>query len=390
MTGAAWLLTPSGQRASGEFVDDVLVLRAAEKNLLARLSSAGKFPRQRVEVLRGTDLERDVNELYYRRGWTDGLPIVAPTLERVDAALIGVTLSRDTVLAELEPLRGQASVEKIVANAVMAGCVPAQIPVVLAAVQAIAEPSFNLRGVQTTDENVAPALIFSGPDAAALEINAGFGCLGPGWRGSAAIARALRFVMSNIGGGWPAAVSLAGLAQPARYALCFAEDELASPWPSLRAEYGYSADVNVLTVMRAESVCNVTGGLAELASVMGSAASAFSMAYGGHVAVIISPYTARALAAQGCSKTDVKKWLHQHGRVAREQFEQFWLRRETIEKSSWPEWLTRTVAPASLPIVEHPDDITVIVAGGDLAIAQHAYLPTWGFPACRIHQLVER
>ena len=384
-----WLLTPSGRRASGDYIDDTLCQRAAERGMLGRLSRAGDFPRQRIEVLRSSNPSVEVSELYYRRGWTDGLPIIAPTLERVDEALEAVTINRNDVIAELDPLKGIALVEQVAANAVMAGCRPEHLPVVIAAVRAIAKPQFNLRGVQTTDENVAPVLIISGPCVRTLEVNDGFGALGPGWRGSASIGRAVRLVMNNIGGGWPGAVSVAGLGQPARYTLCFSEDEAHSPWPSLREEYGFTASDSVLTVLRAETVINVTGGLPEVASVMGSAASAFSMAYGGRVTVILSPHTAMDLARRGMTKCDVKQWLHVNGRVEPTKFESFWLKRETIDASRWPTWLTSTPHGAPLPIVEHADDITLVVAGGALPIAQHAYLPTWGFPACRIHELIE-
>ena len=383
-----WLLLPAGQRAGGDFIDDTLRLRAQERGMTARLHRAGDFPRQRVEVVRGPDSVATVNELYYRRGWTDGLPIVPPTLSRVDAALEGIAPARETSLGELEPLKGLATVEKVAANAVMAGCQPEHLPIVLAAVQAIADPQFNLRGVQTTDENATPVLILSGPRAGALEVNDGFGALGPGWRGSAAIGRAVRFVMNNIGGGWPGAVSVAGLGQPARYTLCFAENETQSPWPPLRVEYGFDPHDTVLTVLRGETVVNVTGGIEEVASVMGSAASAFSMAYGGKVGVILSPFTACSLAERGFSKDDVKSWLHEHGRVPNDQFQTFWLKRETIEESRWPTWLTRIAPGEPLPVLEDPDDITLIVAGGNLPIAQQAYLPTWGFPACRIHRVI--
>ena len=382
-----WLLTPAGQRLSGEFIDDTLKVRAGERGMLDRLNLAGDFPRQRVEVVRGTDPETDVRERYYRRGWTDGLPVVAPTLERVDALLEHTTLGRHEVLGELDPLKGVATAEKVAANAVMAGCDPQHFALVVAAVRAIADPAFNLRGVQTTDENVAPVLVLSGPDAKRLEVNDTFGALGPGWRGSATVGRALRLVMNNIGGGWPGAVSVAGLGQPARYSLCFAENEANSPWEPLRVEHGFDTSQTVLTVYRAETVINVTGGLEEVASVMGSAASAFSMAYGGKVVVVISPFTARALAERGLSKADVKRFLHERGRVPAADFETFWLR-QTIEASRWPDWLTAGSADGLLPVLQSPDDISVVVAGGDLAIAQQAYLPTWGFPACRVHQVV--
>mgnify|MGYP003693898807 CR=1 FL=1 len=114
------------------------------------------------------------------RGWTDGLPIIPPTLARVEAMCATTARAPSEVLGEVEPLRGEATVEKIAANAVMAGCRPDYFPVVLAAVEAVLDPAFNMRGVQTTDENVAPLLIVSGPLAARLGINAGFGALGLG------------------------------------------------------------------------------------------------------------------------------------------------------------------------------------------------------------------
>ena len=216
---ALWVVLPTGQRASGEWIDDTLRQRAEEAGLLARTPLAGKFPRHRVEVIRAADPVDEVNALFEARGWTDGLPITPPTLPRVEAMCATTVRAPSEVLGEVEPLRGEATVEKIAANAVMAGCRPEHFPVVLAALEAMLDPAFNMRGVQTTDENVAPLLIVSGPLAARLGLNAGFGALGPGWRANAAIGRAVRLVMLNLGGGWPGAVSLAGLGQPGRLSL---------------------------------------------------------------------------------------------------------------------------------------------------------------------------
>ena len=201
-------------------------------------------------------------------------------------------LERHASLGEMEPLGGVATVEKVAANAVMAGCRPEYFPVVLAAVAGHPRPAFNLRGVQTTDENVAPLLIVNGPAARRLGINAGWGALGPGWQANAAIGRAVRLVMNNLGGGWPGAVSFAGLGQPARYSLCLAEREDDTPWPPLHVELGYRPEQSTVTVLRAETVINVTGGLDELASVIGSAASLFGILHSGKAAVILSPFTA--------------------------------------------------------------------------------------------------
>ena len=375
MSGEAlWLLIPAGQRANGEWIDDTLVRRAREKGMTARLTEAGRFPRQRVEVMRGGD----PGALYYRRGWTDGLPIVPPTLDRVDAMLRASGRGRNESLGELDPLKGVATVERVAANAVMAGCAPEHFPVVVAAIEALADPAFNLRGVQTTDENVAPLILLSGPVVERLEVNAGFGMLGPGWQANAAIGRAVRFVMNNIGGGWPEAVSFAGLGQPGRYTMVLAENAAANPWEPLHEEL---ACENALVLMRAETAINVTGGLDDLASVMGSAASAFNMAWEGKAAVVMAPFVAQELAGQGWSKADAKEALWQRGRIPRADFEKLWLRTRLIDSGRWPEW---TEGDDAVPAVARPEDIVLIVAGGDIPIPQCAWFPSWGFPPCCI------
>ena len=378
-----WLVLPAAQRASGEWIDETLAARLREQSLLMKAPLAADFPRVRVEVIRGPNAWGRANELFYLRGWTDGLPIIPPEAGRVEQMVDRAGLPRDQIVAELDPLRGVATVEKIAVNAVMAGCLPEHISILIALTEAIATPEFNLRGVQTTDENVTPLLIFSGDLAKRLNVNSGFGALGSGWQANAVIGRALRLIMQNIGGGWPAAVSLAGLGQPGRYSLCFAEATALNPWEPLHVELGWEANDSTVTLMRAESVVNTTGGLEEIASVMGSAASQFSLMHGGKVTVVMAPYIARRLAGEGWSKRDVKRWLHERGRMATAQWERSW-GRQTLVSHQWPRWVMDSATSGTIPVVEEPDDITLVIAGGDLHIPQNAYLPTWGFPPCRI------
>lgn len=379
-----WLVVPAGQQASGAWIDDTLRQRAAEKGLLPKVPLAAQFPRQRVEVVRARDPAARTNELYYARGWTDGLPIVPPTTARVQETLRFTPLRPTDALGEVDPLKGVATVEKVVANAVMAGCRPEYLPVVLAAVEAMLEPAFNMRGVQTTDENVAPLVVVGGPVARRLDVNGGFGALGPGWRANATIGRALRLVMNNLGGGWPGAVSFAGIGQPGRYTLCLAENEAQSPWPPLHSEAGLPAAANAVTVMRAETAINVTGGLEELASVMGSAASAFGILHGGKPAVILAPATAARLAGDGWGRAEVRRWLWEHGRWPTGQWERSWIYRTIAGPDRWPDWVLAAADSGAIPPAPAPEDIAVIVAGGDVPIAQQVYFPSWGFPPCRI------
>lgn len=382
------MLVPTGQRASGEWIDDTLRARVEEKGLLARTPLAGDFPRQRVELVRGADPTAEVNRLYRLRGWTDGLPIVPPTLGRIDEMLTSGSLDRHVSLGAVEPLGGVATVEKVAANAVMAGCRPAYFPVVLAAVQAILDPAFNLRGVQTTDENVAPLIVVNGPIARRIGVNAGWGALGPGWPANAAIGRAVRLVMNNLGGGWPGAVSFAGLGQPARFSLCLAEREGDTPWPPLHVELGYRPDQSTVTVLRAETVINVTGGLDEVASVIGSAASLFGILHSGKAGVILSPFTARRLAGEGLTRADVRRRLFERGRLPADVWRRSWIH-GAVRESEWPEWARRAADTGAIPAVREPDDLTLVVAGADLPIPQHAYCPSWGHPPCRVTREIE-
>lgn len=379
-----WLVTPAGETASGAWIDDTLRERAAEKGLLARTPLAGQFPRQRVEVVAGPDSAERAQRLYALRGWTDGLPIVPPTVARVRDMLAFTDRKATDVLGEVEPLKGLATIEKIAANAVMAGCRADYFPVVLAAAEAVLDPAFNLRGLQTTDENAAPLIVVNGPITSALDLNGSFGALGPGWRANGSIGRALRLVLNNLGGGWPGAVSFAGLGHAGRYTMCIAENEAQSPWSALAADAGVAEGTSAVTLFRAETAINITGGLAEIASVMGSSASAFQILWSGIATVLLSPATATKLARDGMSKADVAEWLWRNGRWPAEQWRGSWLYDLVASPDRWQPWVHASAAEGAVAPTASHDDISIVVAGGDIPIAQHVYCPSWGFPPARI------
>ncbi|MFH1486446.1 MAG: hypothetical protein ABIH46_10270, partial [Chloroflexota bacterium] len=157
----------------------------------------------------------ETNDVFYDRGWTDGLPIIPPTEEAVEGMLEYCDRARDEVIGKIPPKWGKATVEKIAVNAVMAGCKPNYFPILLTAVQALAEPEFNLFAIQGTTNPVAPLAIINGPMVKELNINSGFNVLGQGWRSNATIGRAIRLMMVNIGGGIPGTTDKAIHGQPA-------------------------------------------------------------------------------------------------------------------------------------------------------------------------------
>jgi hypothetical protein len=156
---------PSGVRADGDYIDKLLH-KAMEELGKTKPSVPVVFPEGRMEkILIRRDFFSEVNELFYQRGWTDGLPIVPPTVERVKEMMKGADLSTEFVVGVLDPMGGQATIEKIAVNAVMAGCRPEYMPVLVAGVEAIANPDFDLRGIATTTSPDTPMLIINGPIA---------------------------------------------------------------------------------------------------------------------------------------------------------------------------------------------------------------------------------
>lgn len=201
-----------------------------EERLAARFG--GALSARRIEP----GPAEDEAEFLFARGWTDGLPVVAPTPERVLRMLGGTTRRPDEVVATVPPDLVPCTVEKIAINAVMAGCRPEYLPVVLAAVEAACTDAWNAHGVLATTWFSGPVIVVNGPIARAIGMNAGGNCLGQGNRANSTIGRALQLVIRNVGGGRPGEVDRATLGQPGKLSACFAEREDDSPWESLATE----------------------------------------------------------------------------------------------------------------------------------------------------------
>ena len=187
------------------------------------------------------DSAEAVFEDYYQRGWTDGLPVIPPTRDRVAAMLATARRGPAEIVAVLPPKKGHATVEKLAVNAVMAGCHPSYFPVVIAAVEALADPKFEIGAMNVTTSCTSPMLIINGPVRQQLDINDGWGLLGPGWRANATIGRAISLIMLNIAGRIPGQVSKAVIGFPGRYGMCIGEREEASAWEPLHVERGFDA-----------------------------------------------------------------------------------------------------------------------------------------------------
>ncbi len=190
----------------------------------------------------------DEIEAMYDRGWSDGLPLVPPTEERVLRMLQGTSRDPQEVVGLVPSDLAPATVEKIAINAVMAGCKPEYLPVVLAAVEAVLEEPFAMHGVLATTMFVGPVVVVNGPIRRQIGMNARGNALGQGNRANATIGRALQLVIRNIGGGRPQEVDRATLGNPGKYTYCFAEDEEGSCWEPLAVERGIAPGTSAVTV----------------------------------------------------------------------------------------------------------------------------------------------
>jgi peroxiredoxin len=263
-----------------------------------------------LEAMRGGF---DELEEMFERGWTDGLPVVPPTPERVRAMLGG----RDGAecLGEVPPAMGAATLERIASCAVLAGCRPDYFPVVLAAARAALEPAFNLAGQAVTTQPAGQVVIVNGPVREAIGLNGSIGALGPGWRANMTIGRALRLLVTLTGEGYPGRLDRATLGHSGKLAMCFAEDEEVSPWEPLHVERGFARERSVVTLLAADAPLSISDHRStrphELARVLGWAAAAtWSPNWwplGGHSLFVICPEHASLFAAAEWDKQRVRE-----------------------------------------------------------------------------------
>ncbi|HXC92159.1 MAG TPA: hypothetical protein VNV18_18510 [Stellaceae bacterium] len=346
----------------------------------------------KTDILRvppGTDLV----EWYFEQGWTDGLPVVPPTPERVDEVVAALGGDPRFVECKVPPRHGSLSRGVLAVNMVMAGCKPEYAPVVRAAVLALTAKAFNLNGVQATTHMAAPLLIVNGPIAGAVGMNGDCNAFGSGNRANATIGRALRLILLNVGGGRPGELDKSTLGHPGKYTYCVAENERASPWAPYHVEKGFAAEDSTVFVLAAEPPHSVTNHVANDAQgILDSICSAMSTiannnaVSSGHCAVVIGPEHARTIAAQGWTRHDVKSYLHMNAYNLFSELT-FGERYGKVYNRNLPRWYKRE--PGSrIPVVPDPEHIHLFVVGGE-AGRFSAFIPGWGHMSAPVLRSVE-
>lgn len=321
--------------------------------------------------------ETSALELLHSMGCTDGLPVIIPTVERVARMVLATGMDDDMVLGTIGPQFGAATIEKVATAAVMAGCLPDHVPVVVAAVRALCRDELDTAEFQATTHAISPLLIVNGPAIAWCSVVSGFGALGPGHRANASIGRALRLAMINIGGAKPGESDMALLGHPGKFSMCLAEDESASPWEPLHVALGFAADDAVVTVLGTEgphSVISVSDAddptsadrlVRSLGATVANLGSNNAHFHSGCVAIALNPDHANVLAAQGWSRSDVQSriWAAAH-------------QPRSVLRDLNPGFAGRGADDDRLPAVPRPADILIIVAGGTGLYSM--VFPSWG------------
>jgi hypothetical protein len=260
----------------------------------------------------------DPIEAMFARGWSDGLPLVPPTRVRVARMLAGTTRAPDEVVAVVPPDLVPCTVEKVAINAVMAGCLPEHLPVVLAAVEAACTDAFNVHGLLATTMPVSPVVIVNGPVRRRIGMNSGGNVFGQGNRANSTIGRALQLVIRNVGGGRPGEVDRATFGNPGKLSFCFAEDEEGSPWTPLSTDFGFDAGVDTVTLFPGEGPRSIVDQLSRDPESL-ARSFAVNLRTLHHPKLIlafdcilaVAPDHARVFRDAGWSKDDLKKRLHE-------------------------------------------------------------------------------
>jgi hypothetical protein len=273
---------------------------------------SGRLASRRIEL---GDIEDDI-ETAFVRGWTDGLPVVPPTAARVLRMLDGTDRAPDEVVAVVPPDLVPATVEKIAINAVMAGCQPEYLPVVLAAVEAACTDAFNIHGLLCTTYFSGPVIVVNGPITSQIGMNSGVNCMGQGNRANATIGRALQLIVRNIGGGVPGEIDRATFGNPGKYSFCFAENEAGSPWESLAVERGFAPETSTVSLFPGhgpssimDQISRTPESLARTFAVKLRSVGHPKLVLGMGAMLVVSPEHARVFAAAGWSKMRLRQEL---------------------------------------------------------------------------------
>jgi hypothetical protein len=333
---------------------------AAEPALKPGCSSKAAIDPELASAVSARASTDEVEEMF-ERGWTDGLPVVPPTQERVEAMLGGC--DGQISLGPMPPDMGEATLERVAACAVLAGCRPAYFPVVVAAAQAALDPAFNLHGQAVTTQPAGQLVVVNGPVRQTIGLNSGMGALGPGFRANLTIGRALRLLVTLTGGAMPGGLDRATQGHMGKIGFCVAEDEEVSPWEPLHVERGFQRGQSVVTVIGSDAPLSISDHRSrtpdDLAWTLAwAAASAWSTNWWPlqeSSVFVICPEHAEMFRAAGWTKQQLRLFM----------FEAVHKPAAELRRGETTPFVQAADPAAQVPKWASPEAIVLIVAGGE-------------------------
>ncbi|MFC2020733.1 hypothetical protein ACFLU1_02955 [Chloroflexota bacterium] len=330
------------------------------------LTKEEQYPTKEVEKPQRITFKgnlQEVNQFFYKRGWTDGLPIIPPTEEAVAEMLTGTDLPPDHVVTRIIPRMGKATVEKIAVNAVMAGALPTYMPVLIATLQAIMEPRGNFANAEVSTYSFAPCCLVNGPIRKDLHINSGTGAMSPGDIANAAIGRAIGLLIKNIGGARKGIEDMGSHGNPLKYSLVIAENEEENPWEPLHVQEGLKKEDSAVTVFYVSSLIQVQPYGTSDDLILKSAAYNIPPLKRGLICFLLIPPRAKTLADKGWTKEDIAAFISEYARAPLSHHQEYlgakFMRGEKMRLSN-----PLDNPNESMSILRDPRWIRVFVSGG--------------------------
>jgi hypothetical protein len=312
-------------------------------------------------------------EFCFEKGWTDGLPVVPPSEGSIRAMLDGAALGAADEVVFVEHRNVSVTAEKVAINAVMAGCRPEYMPVIVAALEAMVDPRWGFHGPATSTGGAGFLVVVNGPAARDLGIHSGADVFGPGWRANATIGRAVRLVMRNVVGCLPGTLDRSTVGHPGRYTYCIAENESESPWTPLHVERGFLPGQSTVTVFAALAPHQYFNQLSNTAEGILTTLCAHMRISAGvgmqpQYLLVFTGEHATVLQRDGWTKEDIRRFCFDHTQTSHAELKRIHVM--PGEVTAGDETLTK-------PLVPTPDDFLVLAAGGE-AGAFSAFVPGWG------------
>ena len=312
-------------------------------------------------------------ELCYTNGWTDGFPVVPATEERIVGMLAAAGLEPQLQLAFIENRQVSVTAEKVAINAVMAGCKPEYMPVIVAAVEALADPLYAYHGPATSTGGSAVFMVVNGPIARELDVNCGDNLFGPGWRANATLGRAVRLIMRNVIGTLPGELDRSSLGHAGKYTFCIAENETDSPWPAFHTTRGFRPDQDAVTVFAALAPHQFTNQLsAHPEGILKTACAYMKISAGAgrrpQYAMVFAGEHQQTFKKAGWSREQVQQYVFENAKSSVAELKRNFMIAGDLKPED---------ENAMSPIIETPQDLLVLAAGGRVGV-QSAFIPGWG------------